>query len=115
MDFFKFFRNLKAGFKFVLHAGQLVNNCTSEAEDLPLAAKQGKVLMDLYTQLYSDIIWKYAGDCIGKADIVNIPAEWSVAMVLIIPYPNATGKAILRQEIMREWLDFAGTDDTLSC
>ena len=36
-------------------------------------------------------------------------------MVLIIPYPNATGKAILRQEIMREWLDFAGTDDTLSC
>lgn len=54
MNLFKFLRNLKAGFQFVLHAGSLVNNCTSDAEDLPLAAKQGNVLMCLYTQLYSD-------------------------------------------------------------
>lgn len=54
MDFFKFFRNLKAGLQFVLHAGELVNNCTSEAADLPLAAAQGKVLMDMVTKLNSD-------------------------------------------------------------
>ncbi len=51
MPIFQFYRDLKAGLQFVLHAGQLVNNCTSTATDLPLAAAQGKVLMDLYTQL----------------------------------------------------------------
>lgn len=56
MSLFKFLRNLKAGFQFVLHAGSLVNNCTSTAANLPLAAAQGKVLMDLYTQLNSDTI-----------------------------------------------------------
>lgn len=55
MNIFQFLRNLKAGLQFVLHTGQIVNNCTSEAGNLPLSAKQGKVLMDLYTQLYSDI------------------------------------------------------------
>lgn len=55
MNFFRFLRDMKAGSQFVLHTGSIVNNCTSEAENLPLSAKQGKVLMDLYTQLYSDI------------------------------------------------------------
>ena len=54
MNLFQFFRNFKAGMQFVLHAGQIVNNCTSDADNLPLAAKQGQVLMGLYTQLYSD-------------------------------------------------------------
>lgn len=54
MNPFRFLRDMKAGFQFVLHTGSIVNNCTSEAENLPLSAKQGKVLMDLYTQLNSD-------------------------------------------------------------
>ncbi|NBH72214.1 hypothetical protein D3Z51_09305, partial [Clostridiaceae bacterium] len=54
MNLFQFFRNLKAGMKFVLHAGQVVNNCMSDAADLPLAAAQGKALMELYTKLNSD-------------------------------------------------------------
>lgn len=53
MNIFQFYRNLKAGLQFVLHTGQIVNNCMSESPDLPLAAAQGKVLMDLYTQLNS--------------------------------------------------------------
>ena len=48
-------RNLKAGLQFVLHAGQIVNNCVTDNVELPLSAAQGKVLKDLYTQLYSDL------------------------------------------------------------
>lgn len=62
-------RNLKAGLQFVLHAGQIVNNCVTDNTGLPLSAAQGKVLKDLIdttnnnlsnansqiTQLYSDI------------------------------------------------------------
>ena len=54
MNFFQFFRNLKAGLQFVLHAGQIVNNCVTDNTGLPLSAAQGKALMDKYTQLYSD-------------------------------------------------------------
>ena len=55
MNFFQFFRNLKAGLQFVLHAGQIVNNCVTDNAGLPLSAAQGKALMDKYTQLYSEI------------------------------------------------------------
>ena len=54
MNFFQFFRNLKAGLQFVLHAGQIVNNCVTDNTGLPLSAAQGKALMDKYTQLYSE-------------------------------------------------------------
>ena len=52
MNFFQFFRNFKAGMQFVLHAGQIVNNCVTDNAGLPLSAAQGK---DKYTQLYSDL------------------------------------------------------------
>ena len=51
MNFFQFFRNFKAGMQFVLHAGQIVNNCVTDNAGLPLSA----ALMDKYTQLYSDL------------------------------------------------------------
>lgn len=54
MGFFKFMRNAKAGFQFVLHAGQIVNNCVTDRADLPGSAAQLKVLMDLITKLNSD-------------------------------------------------------------
>lgn len=61
MNFFQFFRNLKAGLQFVLHAGQIVNNCVTDNAGLPLSAAQGKVLKDLYTQLYSELDSKIYG------------------------------------------------------
>ena len=61
MNFFQFFRNLKAGLQFVLHTGQIVNNCVTDNSSLPLSAAQGKALMDKYTQLYSE-----------KADITSL-------------------------------------------
>lgn len=45
------FKNLKTG---LLTVGMLVNNCTTNNANLPLSAAQGKVLMDLYTQLNGD-------------------------------------------------------------
>lgn len=61
MNFFQFFRNLKAGLQFVLHTGQIVNNCVTDNSSLPLSAAQGKVLKDLYTQLYSELDSKIYG------------------------------------------------------
>lgn len=51
----KFFEDTKNWMTGVCMLGQLVNNCVTNRSDLPLAAAQGKVLMDLYTQLNSDI------------------------------------------------------------
>lgn len=77
MNFFQFFRNLKAGLQFVLHAGQIVNNCVTDNAGLPLSAAQGKVLKDLYTQLYSDkadkseFTWKTLGT-VSNNEVLNI-------------------------------------------
>ncbi len=82
-------RNLKAGLQFVLHAGQIVNNCVTDNAGLPLSAAQGKVLKDLYTQLYSDlpIIGSFRnkkyGDIIKIGSVVN-----SRSVVCVIPIYN---------------------------
>lgn len=54
MNFFQFFRNLKAGLQFVLHAGSIVNNCVTDNPNLPLSAAQGKVLQDALTVLNNE-------------------------------------------------------------
>lgn len=48
--------NIKAAFKGACLIGHIVNNCVTDNAGLPLSAAQGKVLKDLYTQLYSDNI-----------------------------------------------------------
>ena len=55
MPLVKFMRNVVAGFKLVLYAGQVVNNCVTDNAGLPLSAAQGKVLMDLYTVLNTNL------------------------------------------------------------
>lgn len=54
----KFVEDFKAWYTGVCLIGHIVNNCTSGATNLPLSALQGKVLMDLYTQLYSDLPYR---------------------------------------------------------
>lgn len=66
---YKLLANLKAGLKFVLHAGQIVNNCVTDNAGLPLAAAQGKALQDQITQLYSDIT--APGDTVFVFDYQN--------------------------------------------
>ena len=51
--FFEDFKNLKSS---LLLVNQVVNNCTTNRGDLPGAAAQLKVLMDLYTKLNSDLM-----------------------------------------------------------
>ena len=55
MNFFQFFRNLKAGLQFVLHAGSIVNNCVTDNPNLPLSAAQGKALQDQLATLNSNL------------------------------------------------------------
>ena len=89
MNFFQFFRNLKAGLQFVLHTGQIVNNCVTDNAGLPLSAAQGKVLMDKYTQLYSDlpIIGKFTNK--KHKDIIKIgSAVNSRSVVCVFPRYN---------------------------
>ena len=89
MNFFQFFRNLKAGLQFVLHTGQIVNNCVTDNSSLPLSAAQGKALMDKYTQLYSEmpIIGKFTNkkhkDIIKIGSVVN-----SRSVVCVFPRYN---------------------------
>lgn len=65
MNIFEFFKNLKAGLKFVLHTGQIVNNCVSTNEKLPLSAAQGKILMDLINQTNGNF------QNVSKLNVVN--------------------------------------------
>ena len=53
---YKFFTNLKAGLKYVLHTGKLVNSGMCETPgEFALDAAYGKTLTDQITQLYSEI------------------------------------------------------------
>ena len=44
-------RNFRAGMKYVIHLGLLVNNCLSDRTDMALTAAQGKALQEQITQL----------------------------------------------------------------
>lgn len=70
MPLVKFMRNVVAGFKLVLYAGQVVNNCVTDNAGLPLSAAQGKVLMDLYTVLNTNLT--------GKQDSLKLPQDTPV-------------------------------------
>ena len=51
----KFFEDTKNWMTGVCLIGQIVNNCVTNNDKLPLSAAQGKVLMDLYTVLNTKI------------------------------------------------------------
>ena len=70
-------RNLKAGLQFVLHAGQIVNNCVTDNAGLPLSAAQGKALMDKYTQLYSDSNRRFLIDKAIYNSLADLPSKGS--------------------------------------
>lgn len=72
MGFFQFFRNLKAGLKFVLHAGQLVNNGQATEPGFALDARYGKTLYDLYAQLNANM-----GE---KTKVVMQPFSFSITI-----------------------------------
>lgn len=93
-------RNMYAGFQFVLHAGQLVNNCTSEATDLPLAAAQGKALWDKITAAVTALTThKSSGDHDGRyyteSEINNLlNAKLSISNIVNNLTSTATNMAL---------------------
>lgn len=109
MNLFRFLRNLKAGSQFVLHRGQVVDNCETEAEDLPLSARQGKVLMEMSGKLGSDFIhvlraftepitvvipasgWSDTAPFLNRVDIEGMHEEDNVD-VTFVPAEEATNE-----------------------
>lgn len=85
MPLVKFMRNVVAGFKLVLYAGQVVNNCVTDNAGLPLSAAQGKVLMDLYTVLNTKSGWKLSGSATGQAEI-KLPTEYEELLIIVSGY-----------------------------
>ena len=72
MPLVKFMRNVVAGFKMVLYAGQIVDNCVTNNAKLPLSAAQGKALMDLYTVLNTKITQKSQSEFYAIADVTGV-------------------------------------------
>ena len=76
-------RNFKAGMKYVIHQGLLVNNCLSDRADLALAAAQGKALQEQITQLNGKLPWKDAGSFTGNSKQLKIPSSWWELNILV--------------------------------
>lgn len=93
MNLFRFLRNLKAGSQFVLHRGQVVDNCETEAEDLPLSAKQGKVLMDMFAKPVNAVIpasgWSSVAPFANRVAVAGVSARDNVD-ITFIPAQGAT-------------------------
>lgn len=64
--------NIKAAFKGACLIGHIVNNCVTDNAGLPLSAAQGKVLMDKYTQLYSDLGYLNSATVKHYSDMQNV-------------------------------------------
>lgn len=79
MNFFQFFRNLKAGLQFVLHVGSIVNNCVTDNPNLPLSAAQGKALQDQLATLNSNLA--IVSSCISNVYIKKISNEGKYTQV----------------------------------
>ena len=73
MNIFQFFRNFKAGMKYVLHTGMIVNNFTSERGDLPGSAANDKQLYDMITDTNNNIKYETIdiSDCSSLKEIVD--------------------------------------------
>ena len=102
MNFFQFFRNLKAGLQFVLHAGQIVNNCVTDNAGLPLSAAQGKALMDKYTQLYSDS-QALANNLSGKRVVDQFTAPTNTKITYAYKYGNMVSLTVVMSGIKDGW------------
>lgn len=67
------FKNIKTG---LLTVGMLVNNCVTNNANLPLSAAQGKVLMDLYTQLNGELCYRFTSN-VSESPMDTFKKNWS--------------------------------------
>ena len=68
--------NIKAAFKGACLIGHIVNNCVTNNPNLPLSADQGKVLMDLYTQLNGELCYRFTSN-VSESPMDTFKKNWS--------------------------------------
>ena len=68
--------NIKAAFKGACLIGHIVNNCVTNNPNLPLSAAQGKVLMDLYTQLNGELCYRFTSN-VSESPMDTFKKNWS--------------------------------------
>lgn len=82
------FQNIKAYLKKACTVGQLVTNCTSSSNTLPLAASQGKVLQDQITTLNRNFTFKFHSCQIGASSQYDFSYEGYMMCMLIAVREN---------------------------
>ena len=83
--------NIKAAFKGACLIGHIVNNCVTDNAGLPLSAAQGKVLKDLYTQLYSDL----SKNIIAKTFNARVTVKAYEGYICDVPFTVPDGYELL--------------------
>ena len=87
--------NMKAAFKGACLIGQIVNNCVTNNAKLPLSAAQGKALMDLYTQLNSDLENRVINNNINQ----KIKIGWTGTAAPLIVNDSYKGDFALKSDL----------------
>lgn len=116
MGFFEFFRNLKAGLQFVLHAGSIVNNCVTDNPNLPLSAAQGKALMDAVNVLNTNqenFIAKLGPYAFIKSNNIDAYNEKALENIYRILYGIIDNQAYLSIDIAWVRIQFCTNIQTL--
>ena len=118
MNFFQFFRNLKAGLQFVLHAGSIVNNCVTDNPNLPLSAAQGKALQDALNVLNNEL--KNVSSNLAKSltdniVIVKLDRATDGVLKIMVPFDGGgeTVTAFLLYGNITTWFGFISNTNTL--
>ena len=90
----KFFEDTKNWMTGVCLIGQIVNNCVTNNDKLPLSAAQGKVLMDLYTVLNTKILElkSYTNEIKYRSyqTVIPIQESWIDGNICNIPFDITT-------------------------
>ena len=113
------FQNIKAYLKKACTVGQLVTNCTSSSNTLPLAASQGKVLQDQITTLNRNFgdLYVSAGENNFKSitELLNHNQSYTNAKLLHIDYrsPCAPDRKSADGILLRDYAIVIATDHTI--
>ena len=97
MSIFQFFRNLKAGLKFVMDVGMTVNNLESDSPTLPLSAAQGKALKGMFDQLNAENTYKPI-EVIINSELCTLGTAYSESgsiYISIIFKPGYSGNKVI--------------------
>lgn len=81
----KFFSDTKNWMTGVCLIGQIVNNCVTNNAKLPLSAAQGKVLMDLYNVLNTNLTTLYTTRWANNVDKITVGPGTVVTTEIAVP------------------------------